>query len=767
VSTQSIKERPLPRFEQRTGLDTEQLLLLEREVEIRIGAWQPATGRRKALELFDAIVVCLIYLRHNTIQAALGEQSRISQATISRCVEALEPVVSVCLDQLALELREQAIRSDLVVDGFLIPTRDLGSPNGLFSGKRQRPGLNAQVITDLHGRVVDGGRVAVGSVHDAKAFTESGLAKAYEVHLTGEGPSLIGDLGYLGIVPLTPYRKPAYRELTTAELLFNHQVNQRRWVVEQGIAHLRSWKILATGYRRPLPKADVARRQTDRLGHPAARQEKDHWARSHPLGRRTGHSAPPPVQTPRRPLGPTPVHAPRLRQARRRAHLLATPRPAGRFWIGCRPPPSPSDLELPIDTQHPPDIHSAFGMQATRASRFLPDGLMNRNWRLDTEQGPFALKEVLDIDAATARKNLAILSSLAASGLPVPAPARTTTGDLVAEIGDRAFYLLSWIEGTRIPGDALTMRQIENLGTLLGRLHLRLNDAAVGLPAPEPAPSTPRTVAEAFEQIAHLKAIIAGQERPDPFDTLAAATFERRKELLDAHHEFVPSNRLPDAPVGWVHGDFHSSNLLWNTDRVTGILDWDRLGAKPLGEEVVRQRSCTSSPRTAPSTSAESLLSHRHTAASSLSTLTPSPMPSTGCGGTTSPASGSSGSTTAEPTSTATTCSPPARTSFSGGPSIATASGPPSPPIPSERPRPPKPGVGKLETSSKRTLARWLLERNRSDARQFQRGFLGAGALHVKGRNGSQRLSEMASQDQQAAEGAWVTKESGPVPVRP
>jgi hypothetical protein len=199
-------------------------------------------------------VVCLIYLRYNTIQAALGEQSRISQATVSRYVEALEPVVSVCLDQLALKLREQAIRSDLVVDGFLIPTCDLTAPTGLFSGKRHRPGLNAQVITDLRGRVVDGGLIVVGSVHDAKAFKESGLAKAYEIHLSGEGPSLIGDLGYLGVVPLTPYRKPEYRELTAAEGLFNRQVNQRRWVVEQGIAHLRSWKILATGYRRPLPK---------------------------------------------------------------------------------------------------------------------------------------------------------------------------------------------------------------------------------------------------------------------------------------------------------------------------------------------------------------------------------------------------------------------------------------------------------------------------------------------------------------------------------
>jgi len=125
VSTQGIKERPLPRGEHRTGLDYEQLLYLEREVAARIGSWQPATGRRKALDLFEAIILTLIYLRHNTVRAAVGEQARISQATVSRYIETLEPVVSCCPACLAIDLQRRAARGDLVVDGFLIPTRDL------------------------------------------------------------------------------------------------------------------------------------------------------------------------------------------------------------------------------------------------------------------------------------------------------------------------------------------------------------------------------------------------------------------------------------------------------------------------------------------------------------------------------------------------------------------------------------------------------------------------------------------------------------------
>lgn len=256
TSTQCIKERPLPRLEHRTGLDWEQLLYLEREVDLRIGPWQPTTGRKKALDLFDAMIATLAYLRCNDIEAVIGEWSRISQSTVSRYLAFLEPVVATCLDELLEAERTKATESDLIVDGFLIPTADLTEPAGLFSGKRNAPGANALLVTDLRGRPVDAGRVQVGSVHDARALADSGLAKTYEQHLTSNGPSMIGDCGFIGVAPLTPFRKPAYRELTVAELWFNRQVNRRRYVVERGIAHLRSWKVLKTGYRRPLHLID-------------------------------------------------------------------------------------------------------------------------------------------------------------------------------------------------------------------------------------------------------------------------------------------------------------------------------------------------------------------------------------------------------------------------------------------------------------------------------------------------------------------------------
>jgi hypothetical protein len=82
----------------------------------------------------------------------IGEWSRVSQPTVSRYLTVLEPVVATCLDELLEAERVKAAESDLIVDGFLILTADLTEPPGLLPGKRNAPGANALLITDLRGR---------------------------------------------------------------------------------------------------------------------------------------------------------------------------------------------------------------------------------------------------------------------------------------------------------------------------------------------------------------------------------------------------------------------------------------------------------------------------------------------------------------------------------------------------------------------------------------------------------------------------------------
>jgi hypothetical protein len=51
---------------------------------------------------------------------------------------------------------------------------------------------------------------------------------------------------------ITPIKKPPHRDLLDWEKEFNTQVNKIRWVIEQVIAHLKTWRILDTDYQRPI-----------------------------------------------------------------------------------------------------------------------------------------------------------------------------------------------------------------------------------------------------------------------------------------------------------------------------------------------------------------------------------------------------------------------------------------------------------------------------------------------------------------------------------
>jgi hypothetical protein len=236
-----------------TGLAREQVDALVTGVH-EAGGWPP--GRRRALELYPAVVLVLLYLRHNLPQDVLGEVFGCSQPTASRLIARLSPVIDTLLVPLAEQVAARELASTVRVDGFLAPTGDrrLREYNeGMFSGKRHHAGFNIQVVASWRGRLVLTGQPMPGAMHDSRAWTDSGLAARFagRLHLDG-GPGGYADLGYLGTGLLTPIRKPKGTQLTASARDFNRQVASQRAAAERAIAHLKNWRILATGYRRLL-----------------------------------------------------------------------------------------------------------------------------------------------------------------------------------------------------------------------------------------------------------------------------------------------------------------------------------------------------------------------------------------------------------------------------------------------------------------------------------------------------------------------------------
>ena len=230
------------RYQSTTGLAADQI----EELVARI--WQIVQCRQEQMwppvvGLYRAVVLTLVYVRQNLNQAAVGDLFGVSQPTVSRVYRGILPLIGEALCLHVPDL-DEAIRGRLVlVDGTDVPTGNRAGHKDNFSGKRRRAGLNIQVAADTHGGLLGVSAPTPGSLHDRKAFSECGWED-----LLVDVP-LIADPGYQGTYTITPRKKPKGGELSVGDKANNKAISSIRSAVERCIAHLKNWKMLATGYR--------------------------------------------------------------------------------------------------------------------------------------------------------------------------------------------------------------------------------------------------------------------------------------------------------------------------------------------------------------------------------------------------------------------------------------------------------------------------------------------------------------------------------------
>ncbi|MFI9039433.1 phosphotransferase [Streptomyces sp. NPDC053726] len=237
------------------------------------------------------------------------------------------------------------------------------------------------------------------------------------------------------------------------------------------------------------------------------------------------------------------------------------------------------------------ELTSTFGLGEVRKQRYLTDGLMNANWKVDTAAGVFALKRVTDVSLDRLVRNLGVLDSLASGGVPASAAVPTASGSLVAEVGGGVWCLFPWVAGSHIRGVDLSLSQAASLGAHLGRLHEGLDRACDKglLPAvPETLTADVTTPERAAEKAERLSGAVGNKGVGTAFDSAALAALKQRRVLISRHAGRRPQGEVPAGRHGWTHGDVQYRNLLWAGGELAAILDWDRVGVRPYAEEVVR-----------------------------------------------------------------------------------------------------------------------------------------------------------------------------------
>jgi len=210
------------------------------QVPVDEHTWPPILG------LYMSVVVTLAYTRRNRVQDELAETYGVSQPTISRAISSVTPLLERVLRPFVPTADELDPDETYIVDGTLLPCWSWAGHRELYSGKHKTTGLGVQVACTARGRLAWISDPVDGCRHDTHGLRESGA-------LTAEtAPNWTGDKAYVGNRMDTPFRKPIYRDLLDWEKDYNTSVNKTRWVIEQVIAHLKTWRILHTDYRRPL-----------------------------------------------------------------------------------------------------------------------------------------------------------------------------------------------------------------------------------------------------------------------------------------------------------------------------------------------------------------------------------------------------------------------------------------------------------------------------------------------------------------------------------
>jgi len=228
-----------------TGLTKKQFEKLHakiaaREIKPGMRLWPPILGLR------DSITVTLKYLRRNRVQADIAEEFGVSQPTVSRAIAAIMPLLVQSLMEFIPPADSLGHGRQFIIDGTLLPCWSWRSRPDLYSGKHKRTGMGVLVACSLEGILSWISDPVPGSRHDNFIVKDSSVLDFVDP------ADYVGDKGFVGNGMITPFKKPAGGQLLGWQKEFNSQVNKIRWVIEQKIAHFKTWQSMNTDYRRPL-----------------------------------------------------------------------------------------------------------------------------------------------------------------------------------------------------------------------------------------------------------------------------------------------------------------------------------------------------------------------------------------------------------------------------------------------------------------------------------------------------------------------------------
>jgi homoserine kinase type II len=176
-------------------------------------------------------------------------------------------------------------------------------------------------------------------------------------------------------------------------------------------------------------------------------------------------------------------------------------------------------------------------------------GIENTNYFVTTTHGRFVLTLFEKLTAAELPFYLNLMAHLSRRGIPCPAPIADQSNRYLGVLNGKPATLVTCLPGA--PLSSPQVRHCESVGAMLADMHL----AGRGYDGKLENPRGPKWWREAAPRVERFL---------DP----------ARRELLASELEFQARHRALDLPRGPVHADLFRDNVLFDEDRIGGVIDF-------------------------------------------------------------------------------------------------------------------------------------------------------------------------------------------------
>ncbi|RZT23935.1 phosphotransferase [Fictibacillus sp. BK138] len=208
-------------------------------------------------------------------------------------------------------------------------------------------------------------------------------------------------------------------------------------------------------------------------------------------------------------------------------------------------------------------------------------GWLNQKWKIETNKGTFLLKQynrerIKKYDLDTIRTALRTQNRGFNHGVPCPELLEHGGELLHKTLNGELYTIMEFMEGNLIRAGNADSHQMKSLGSAIGKLHDLLNDGTL-----PPKKETMFNMPSFQNRIGYWDSVIAacdekGLTELKPFILLQKEATSKLKKDFD--------NLTP----GWCHRDLWVDNLLFSSDAVKAILDFDRMNYDFLELDIGR-----------------------------------------------------------------------------------------------------------------------------------------------------------------------------------